>query len=111
MLQINDETMKTILFKAKRADGKGWVEGFPMYDLESSKWIIVVIIHYSGDGIENPPCDYQESFEIIPETLCQFINKTDKNGKHIFVGEVDKKGRVCDFFPDLGSTSRPSVNA
>jgi len=78
---------RELLFKAKREDGKGWVQGFPMYDMESSKWIMVATIHYSGDGMENPPCDHQQSFIVIPETICQFTGLIDKQGSRIFEGD------------------------
>lgn len=73
--------MKEILYKAKRADGKGWVEGLPGY------WNWKNYPDCSVRGIEFEPGSMEE---IIPETLCQFIGLTDKNGTKIFEGDECK---------------------
>lgn len=55
-------------YKAKRSDGKGWVEGYltPMYNAGYKGECDRVCIH---SGILSV-------FEVIPETICQFTGET-----------------------------------
>lgn len=68
-----------ILFKATALDSKEWVEGFVIGLLDPTKlepvchrWII-----HSGASIS-------AGVEVVPETICQYINRNDKNGEKIF---------------------------
>lgn len=79
--------MREILFKAKRVDGKGWVEGDYFYNFNDSMHIILEVIHDSG-SMDEPPSDYMQENNVIPETVCQFIGIIDKNGKEIFRGDI-----------------------
>jgi len=72
--------MREILFKAQRADGKGWVEGF-YYQAKQKKTTQHFIIYSSG---------FKE-VKVIPETVCQFTGLTDKNGTNIFEGDEIQK--------------------
>jgi uncharacterized phage protein (TIGR01671 family) len=78
--------MREILFKAKRVDGKGWVEGDYFYNFNDSMPVISQVIHDTGN-FDEPPFDYQKLINVIPKTVCQFTGLVDKNGVKIFEGD------------------------
>ena len=65
--------MKIIKFKAKRLDGKGWIEGTP------------ICINGKPYGIM---IGEKESPDIDPSTICQFTGEKDMNGDDIYVGDI-----------------------
>ena len=71
--------MREILFRAKCKDTKEWMEGFP-----------VRIYDYGGKVWDLHP--FETNFNItrgvIPETICEFTGKLDKNKKKIFEGDI-----------------------
>ena len=89
---------RNILFRGKRLDNGEWVYGgyfkhdtvktcFSTDDPHTKHFIIC-------DGF----CDWGmepnlEWFEVDPNTVCQFIDKDDKHGNHIFEGDI-VKGKV-----------------
>lgn len=65
--------IENIKFKAKRLDGKGWIEGTP------------ICINGKPYGIM---IGEKESPDIDPSTICQFTGLKDKNGKEIFENDL-----------------------
>lgn len=72
--------MREILFKAKRIDNGEWVEGY------------VVRKHglYFIYSIVNSESCRQNNYEIIPETLCQFTGRCNKNENKIWENDIIK---------------------
>ena len=77
---------REILFRGMRTDGSGWVEGQYFYDLNGGH-TIVVTLHDGGDGRTEPPCDYQEYYNVIPETVGQYTGETIYNDVNVFEGD------------------------
>lgn len=82
--------MREILFKAKHKNWRElpkeewWVEGYPVkYQPCASKDEYVY-------GICPKYASALYIIEIDPETLCQFIGKTDKHGKKIWENDIIK---------------------
>lgn len=91
--------MREILFRAKRKDGKGWVEGFLINKNLIRKY-------YKNSG--------HLDFEIYPETIGQFTGLFDKNGDKIFEGDkikiwsfYHKSGNTADWFGAEPQNSQP----
>lgn len=67
--------MKEILFRAKRVNGREWVEGVP-------------IQHSDGDWqIHGGFSNAGFLATVDPSTVCQYTGLTDKNGRKIFEGD------------------------
>lgn len=69
---------REILFRAKRKDGQGWIEGF--YKRVYGKDYIIK---------DNEELDYP-AFRVIPETVGQLSSLKDKKSVKIFDGDILK---------------------
>ena len=80
---------REILFKAKSVDTGEWIESMTteMGTIESTK--NKLFMDTDNDGW----------VEVDPNSLSQYINKKDKNGKKVFEGDYDEDGNFviwCD---------------
>ena len=72
---------REILFKAKRKDNGEWVEGYycikKTYCFDNrTGFKTIIITEQSSTGTV--------SFEVNPDTICQYTGLTDKNGNNIW---------------------------
>lgn len=76
--------MREILFLGKRVDNGEWVEGYYICkskDSHTSQHFIIQ--NFRSDS----NLDGLVEFEVIPETVCQYTNFNDENGK-IYEGDI-----------------------
>lgn len=80
--------MREILFRGKRLDKGEWVDGCLYYfHYESNpEESVRAFIFLIDDEICN-----ENEFEVDFETVSQYTGKDDRNGKHIFDGDVVKE--------------------
>ena len=81
--------MRKLLFRAMRKDNKEWIYGLPVYGTFSEEPKITHIATVMNE--------HGSPFEIIPETLCQFIGRFDKFDHPIFECDAIRTqyGRLC----------------
>ena len=72
--------MREIKFRGLRTDGKGWLYG-DLLQWKSKG--VCAITPQDGSEWSNP-----YDFEVIPETVGQFTEILDKDGKEIFEGDL-----------------------
>lgn len=90
--------MREILFRGKTEAGE-WVEGFLIGRYDPSQKGHIIKSAY----IDNGTCFYSPE-KVIPETVGQFTDAIDKNGKRIFEGDV-----VDFYFFDKGSKNTKTM--
>ena len=85
--------MREILFRAKRKNWRElpkeqwWVEGDLRKDRDLETAYISGWDYYTSEnGLEREPYEY----EINPETICQYTEWDDKNGRHILDNDITK---------------------
>lgn len=73
--------IEKIKFKAKRLDGKGWVEGSLLRSTAGIKERAYIVDNFSSMS------DYSV-IGVDPSTICQFTGLKDKDGKDIFENDI-----------------------
>ena len=73
--------IENIKFKAKRLDGKGWVEGSLIRSTAGIKERAYIVDSFSSMS------DYSV-IGVDPSTVCQFTGLKDKNGTPIYEGDI-----------------------
>ena len=82
--------MREILFRAKRIDNGEWVEGQYAYILNSKT--------ENGEPIKHFICNGTNvfSYEVDPETLCQYTGLNSRNGKKIWENDIIRVENSAD---------------
>lgn len=88
--------IENIKFKAKRLDGKGWVEG----NLRTSKSGNAMII----------PIEKSGAYPVEPTTVCQFTGLKDCEGKEVWEGDILEGNRKAEIFFTSGAFLIRSIN-
>lgn len=90
------KNMREIKFKAVKQENGGWVYGLLFNtnkDHHSTPRTSIITENYDPYGYGS-----NEFVEVNPDTVCQFIGFTDRNGKEIFEGDIIQ----YDYFGDEG---------
>ncbi len=94
--------MREHLYRGKRVDNGEWVYGDLIKDYLSGQYFI----HPYGDSANESDKVGEEgclrffSFEVIPETICEYTGLTDKNGNKIFEGDIVEYNDEECFYPE-----------
>lgn len=84
--EVKEKQSRTILFRGKRVDGLGWVQGY-LFRFWGKAYILWSMVNDNPDMIE-----------VVPETVCQFIGLSDKNDNPVWENDIvsrkDAKGNI-----------------
>lgn len=84
------------LYKAKRRDNGEWIVGYyAKVEHYLSGKEVDIIFPLDVEAYSN--CAFSRYEDIYPDTLCEHIRMSDKNGKQIFENDIVKTryGRLC----------------
>lgn len=111
--------MREHLYRGKRVDNGEWVYGYLVEKTDFDSGLIaqsyIIEIEAFGRTVDYDTrfCDIEE-IEVLTETICEYIGRTDGNGKKIFEGDIlddrDNKPHYVIVF-DNGCFKVPSVRS
>lgn len=102
---------REILFRGKRIDNGEWVYGYVAKFRNVQNQVYTAIIRICDDGTKE--CSLSGLVPVLDGIICEYIGRTDENGKKIFEGDIlddrDNKPHYVIVF-DNGCFKVPSIS-